>query len=223
MHPGSAWNGIFIIFSFPMKFIDLVEILGTAAFAFAGAASAMKKRLDVFGVLIITFVTAIGGGTIRDLLIGSLPVAWIHDLQIISCIMVAYLISLFFTDYVQRFPRIIFWLDTIGLAVFCMVAIRKGIAFDLHPIVCIALGTITGCFGGIIRDVLLNEIPYVFRKDIYASACIAAGIIYYLSLIAGAHEPTAGLIAGGIIIVIRYGATYWNWRLPLIYSKEPLS
>jgi len=202
-----------------MKFIDIIEILGTIAFAFSGAYSAMQKRLDVFGVLIITFVTAIGGGTIRDLLIGSLPVAWILDLQIITTILITYVIALFFLPKLMRLSKLLFWFDTIGLAVFCAVAIDKGISFHLHPIVCIALGTVTGCFGGILRDVILNEIPYIFRKDIYASACIAGGIVYFLCLAIGIDNGTTGWIAGITIGLIRICAYYLKWRLPLIYVK----
>ncbi len=203
-----------------MRFIDIIEILGTIAFAFSGAYSAMQKRLDVFGVLIITFITAIGGGTIRDLLIGSLPVAWILDLQIITTISITYLVALFFLPKLMRLSKLLFWFDTIGLAVFCVVAIDKGLDFNLHPVVCIALGTVTGCFGGIIRDVILNEIPYVFRKDIYASACIAGGIVYFGCLAIGFDEGTTGWIAGIIIGLIRICAFYLKWRLPLIYVKD---
>ncbi len=203
-----------------MRLIDLVEILGTIAFALSGAFSAMQKRLDVFGVLIITFVSAIGGGTIRDLLIGSLPVAWILDIQIISTILITYLIALFFLPKLIKLNKILFWFDTIGLAVFCVVAIDKGISFHLHPIVCIALGTITGCFGGILRDVILNEIPYVFRKDIYASACIAGGIVYFLAISLSVPEQLLGWVSGITIGVIRVLAFYYKWRLPLIYVKE---
>ncbi len=202
-----------------MRFIDIIEILGTIAFAFSGAYSAMQKRLDVFGVLIITFITAIGGGTIRDLLIGSLPVAWILDLQIITTISVTYLVALFFLPKLMRLSKLLFWFDTIGLAVFCVVAIDKGVSFNLHPVVCIALGTVTGCFGGILRDVILNEIPYVFRKDIYASACIAGGIVYFACRYIGFDEGTTGWIAGIIIGLIRICAFYLKWRLPLIYVK----
>ncbi len=183
----------------------------------------MRKRLDVFGVLIITFVTAIGGGTIRDLLIGSTPVAWLLDLEIISTIITAYFMALFFLTKLIRWQKIIFWFDSIGLAVFCMVAIEKAISFELHPIVCIALGTVTGCFGGILRDVILNEIPYIFRKDIYASACIAGGLIFFSLNALNMHTGTAAWIAGISIVAIRFFSNYFDWRLPLIYVANKKS
>ncbi|MFI5221540.1 MAG: trimeric intracellular cation channel family protein [Bacteroidia bacterium] len=203
-----------------MKLIIIVEILGIISFAFSGAVSAMQKRLDVFGVLIITFVTSIGGGTIRDMLIGSFPVGWLLDINLIATIFITYLFALFFHHYFHAYAKIIFWMDTIGLAVFTMVAITKGLQFHLHPVVCVALGTVTGCFGGILRDVLLNEIPYVFRKDIYASASIAGGIVYFVAAKLISDHNIASLIAGAVIVLIRVGAKYKNWRLPLIYTKE---
>lgn len=202
-----------------MQIIDVIEVLGISVFALSGAVAAMRKKLDVFGVLIITFVTSIGGGTIRDLLMGSLPVAWILDLEVILTISTVYFISLFFHQKLIRFKHIMFWSDTIGLAVFCMVAVDKAIGFELHPIVCIALGTVTGTFGGIIRDVLLNEIPYVFRKDIYASTCIAGGSVFFIFLFLGFNQDASTWIGGLTIVFIRIGAFYFKWRLPLIYGK----
>lgn len=200
-------------------FHNTVELIGITAFALSGAASAMQKKLDVFGVLVLTFITAVGGGTIRDLIIGSLPVAWIQDLELISAMFIAYFLALFFSKYLRLLHHTMFWLDTIGLAFFCMVAIDKGIAFHLHPVICIALGTITGSFGGIMRDVLLNEIPYVFRKDVYASACIAGGILYFILLKWVSDANLASIIAGSLIMIIRIGARYFNWQMPDIYKK----
>ncbi len=201
-------------------FHNTVELIGITAFALSGAVSAMQKKLDVFGILVLTFVTAVGGGTVRDLIIGSLPVAWIQDLELITAMFIAYFIALFFNKYLRLLTHTMFWLDTIGLAFFCMVAIDKGIAYHLHPLICIALGTITGSFGGIIRDVLLNEIPYVFRKDVYASACIAGGIFYFILLRFMSDHNLASILAGSLIMVIRIGARYFNWQMPDIYKKH---
>lgn len=201
-------------------FHNTVELIGITAFALSGAVSAMQKKLDVFGILVLTFVTAVGGGTVRDLIIGSLPVAWIQDLELITAMFIAYFIALFFNKYLRLLTHTMFWLDTIGLAFFCMVAIDKGIAYQLHPLICIALGTITGSFGGIIRDVLLNEIPYVFRKDVYASACIAGGIFYFILLRFMSDHNLASILAGSLIMVIRIGARYFNWQMPDIYKKH---
>jgi uncharacterized membrane protein YeiH len=201
-------------------FHNTIELLGILAFGISGALSAMHKRLDIFGVLVVTFITAIGGGTLRDMLIGSLPVAWILDLQAITTLLVSYLLALFFNSYIRKYTHLLFWLDTAGLALFCVVAIDKGIAFHLHPMVCIALGTITGCFGGIFRDVVLNEIPYVFRKDVYASACMAGGIVFFGLMLVMDDRNLISIFAGGVIAVIRIGAKYFGWVMPDIYRMR---
>lgn len=203
-----------------MKFIQIIEMLGVMSFAFSGALAAMQKKLDVFGVLVLTFVTAVGGGTLRDVIIGSLPVAWLLDLEVIYTLLAAFVIILFFRKYIRRLPHTLFWLDTVGLALFCVVAIGKGLQFNLHPVICVALGTITGSFGGIIRDVLLNEIPYVFRRDVYASACIAGGIVYFIALRISPDQDWASLWAGLVIMLIRVGARYLNWSMPDIYKRS---
>lgn len=200
-------------------FQNIIETLGIMAFAFSGALAAMQKRLDVFGVLVLTFVTAIGGGTLRDIMIGSLPVAWLKDLQTIFTLIICYVVALFFRNQLRKYKMIMFWLDTIGLAFFAVVAMAKAVSFGLHPIVAVAIGTISGCFGGIIRDVLLNEIPYVFRKDVYASACIAGGFIYFLLSYFIADNNLVSLLAGGVIITIRFGAKYFNLEMPSIYRN----
>ena len=202
-----------------VTFHNTIEFFGIIAFGISGALSAMQKRLDIFGVLVITFVTAIGGGTIRDLLIGSLPVAWILDMRAILILFLAYFIALFFNKYIRKYTHLLFWLDTAGLALFCVVAIDKGIAFHLHPMICIALGTITGCFGGIIRDVILNEIPYVFRKDVYASACIAGGLVYFSLILCMDDRNLISILSGAVIAVIRIGANYFGLQMPDLYKK----
>jgi uncharacterized membrane protein YeiH len=202
-----------------VTFHNTIEFFGIIAFGISGALSAIQKRLDIFGVLVITFVTAIGGGTIRDLLIGSLPVAWILDMRAILILFLAYFIALFFNKYIRKYTHLLFWLDTAGLALFCVVAIDKGIAFHLHPMICIALGTITGCFGGIIRDVILNEIPYVFRKDVYASACIAGGLVYFGLILCMDDRNLISILSGAVIAVIRIGANYFGLQMPDLYKK----
>ncbi|MES2558271.1 MAG: trimeric intracellular cation channel family protein [Bacteroidota bacterium] len=203
-------------------FHNTIELLGIVAFGVSGALSAMQKRLDIFGVLVITFITAIGGGTLRDMLIGSLPVAWILDLQAITTLLIAYLLALFFNKYIRLYTHLLFWLDTAGLALFCVVAIDKGIAFQLHPMVCVALGTITGCFGGIFRDVVLNEIPYVFRKDVYASACIAGGIVFFGLMQFIDDRNLISILSGVVIAVIRIGAKYFGLHMPDIYGGKKM-
>lgn len=126
-----------------------IEILGTIAFAISGSFAAMQKRLDPFGVLIIAFVTSIGGGTVRDLLLGDTPVAWMRDVNYCLLILVTSILTIFFKKYIKRFKVTLFIFDSLGLGLFTMLGLQKGINWGLDPGMCVALGTITGCFGGI--------------------------------------------------------------------------
>lgn len=198
-----------------MSYSFIIEILGTIAFTISGAFSAMQRRLDWFGVFSIGFVTAIGGGTIRDVLIGNTPVSWMRSMTIPLIILVTGLITIGFKRYVKNFKITLFLFDTIGLGLFTVIGIQKGLAFGLKPGICVALGTITGCFGGVLRDMLLNHIPVLFRKEIYATACIAGGTVYCLSLMV-LQEQVAESIAIVLICTIRVLAVKFKWKLPSV-------
>lgn len=193
---------------------EIIEILGTIAFSISGTFTAMQRRLDPFGVLIIAFVTAIGGGTIRDLLIGDTPVAWMRDIQTCLIILFTSLLAMFFKTQVKKLKITLFLFDSLGLGFFTMLGLSKGIAFGLNPGMCIALGTITGCFGGIIRDTLLNRIPLIFRKEIYATACILGGAIYFLLLKLDVETLVAKLSVVVFIFVLRIIVVKYKLSLP---------
>ena len=193
---------------------EIIEVIGTIAFAISGTFNAMQRKLDPFGVLIIAFVTAIGGGTVRDLLIGDTPVAWMRDMQTCLIILFTAVATMFFKTHVQKMKITLFLFDSLGLGLFTMVGILKGIAFGLNPGICIALGTITGCFGGIIRDTLLNTIPLVFRREIYATACIAGGLLYFLLIYINVESVVAKLSVVAFIFVLRIIAVKFKLSLP---------
>lgn len=201
------------------EYFKLIDILGTIAFAVSGVYAAMEKRLDLFGVIIIAFVTAIGGGTIRDLMIGDLPVSWIRNINYTFIILGTTAVVLLFRNVMKNFQKTLLVFDSIGLGLFTIVGIEKGIQFGLHPVVCVALGTITGCFGGVIRDMLINTIPIIFKKEIYASACIAGGTIYFVLLMVGVNTQLNEAISIICIFVIRILAIRYDWRLPRIYKN----
>lgn len=163
-----------------MESIGLIEIIGTAAFSVAGAFAAKEKKLDVFGVFIIAFITALGGGTLRDILIGKVPVSWMLDLSSTIVVFITTILVLIFKSEIKNYHKTLLFFDAIGLGFFTVVGIQTGIAFEMNPIICIALGTITACFGGVIRDVSLSNIPLVFQKEIYATTCILGGIIFFI-------------------------------------------
>lgn len=197
----------------------LLDILGTLAFAVSGALTAMNKKLDPFGVFIIAFVTAVGGGTLRDVLIGRTPVGWMLNLNYVYVIILGYFLAVVFRKKLDRFRTSMFLFDTIGLGVFTLIGLEKGMETNLHPVICIALGTMTACFGGVIRDILCNEIPVIFRKEIYATICIVGGIFFFA--MKGLHIPkdVLYLLTTVLIIAIRLMAVIFHWSLPALERK----
>lgn len=161
------------------KMFHLLDIIGTLFFAISGVLTGLNKKLDAFGVFIIAFVTALGGGTLRDILIGKTPVGWMIDTQYIYIVLLGVLISVLFRKKLDQLRVSLFLFDTIGLGIFTIIGIEKGISKELDPMICIALGTMTASFGGVIRDILCNEIPILFRKEIYATICIIGGGLYF--------------------------------------------
>ena len=204
----------------PTNFLFIIDILGTFAFAAAGAFSAMEKRLDPFGVLILSFVTAIGGGTLRDILIGNLPVGWLRNETATIVIFASAIAAMFFSRYLKQFTTTLFVFDALGLGLFTIIGLELGIAKDFSPGICIALGTITACFGGVIRDVLLNNVPLLFRKEIYAMACIAGGLLYFLFDYLQMDNNMARIICIIAIFTIRVLAFRYKLSLPIFYSQK---
>ena len=185
------------------SFFEIVNIFGTLSFAISGTSAAMRKELDIFGIIIIAFVTAVGGGTLRDILIGKLPVAWLQDNVAMMVIILGTVITIIFGTWVKKLNYTLFIFDALGLGFYTIIGIQKGMELQFSPGICIALGAITGCFGGVIRDNLLNEIPLIFRKEIYASACIFGGLTYYGLLYFNIENNLAQIISIIFIVVIR--------------------
>ena len=200
-------------------FYFIIDIIGTIAFAISGVLVAMDKRLDVFGVLIIAFVTAVGGGTLRDLLIGIKPVGWLNAPMHLMIIVVTVLLAIIFVKQLKYVRKSLFLFDTIGIGLYTMVGIEKGLAADLSPVMCIALGTITACFGGVIRDILCNEIPVIFRKEIYATVCILGGLVYFFLIQFPIENTIAYSMAIVTIIIMRVLAVQFKISLPNIYRE----
>lgn len=202
------------------EYLRWIDILGTIAFAISGVFAAMHKKLDVFGVLIIAFVTAVGGGTIRDMMIGDLPASWMRDITYTLVIIGTTVVVILFRGVIRNFQKTLLVFDSIGLGLFTILGVQKGIAIGLHPLVCIALGTITGCFGGVVRDMLLNNIPVIFQREIYATACIIGGAVYLLLLHTHIYRWIVESIAIIVVFLIRMLAIHYDWRLPNIYRRN---
>ncbi|MEP1488553.1 MAG: trimeric intracellular cation channel family protein [Algibacter sp.] len=196
-----------------------IDILGTIAFTISGVLIAINKKMDLLGILIIGFVTAVGGGTLRDLLIGNAPVGWMKDITFTYVIIGSAIFAILLRNQINYLRTSLFLFDTIGIGLYTVVGIEKGISADLHPIICIALGTMTASFGGVIRDVLCNEIPVIFRKEIYATACIIGGSVYFLLREFPIENNIVFVIAGVTVIIIRLLAVKFKISLPKIYQN----
>ena len=203
----------------PTHFLHIIDILGTIAFAVSGAFLAMEKKLDPFGVLVLAFVTAIGGGTLRDILIGNLPVSWLRNETASIVIFSAAVVTMLFGRYLKKFTTTLFLFDAVGLGLFTLIGIKLGVEKDFSVGICITLGTITACFGGVVRDVLLNNIPLLFRKEIYAMACIAGGAVYFLLREMNIDTDLSTILCILIIFVIRIIAVRYKLFLPQFYTS----
>lgn len=197
----------------------ILDILGTIAFAISGVLIAMNKRMDPFGILIIAFVTAVGGGTLRDVIIGETPVSWMKDMNYTYVILGSAIFAVIVKNKINYLRTSLFLFDTIGIGLYTVVGVEKGIHAELHPIICVALGTISACFGGVIRDILCNEIPVIFRKEIYATACILGGFSYFALSQLPIDNNIIFMIAGAIVIAIRILAVKFKISLPSLYKS----
>lgn len=202
-----------------MSIFDFLDLLGTAAFAISGALFAIKKRMDTFGVLIIAFVTAVGGGTLRDMLIGAERITWMKDLNYIYVIFISVILAIVFRKKIGYLSKSLFLFDTIGLGIFTIIGTEIGLQNDFHPLICVALGMITATFGGVIRDTLSNEIPLIFQKEIYATACIIGSSTFLILNNYGVDPNLNNILTILMIIVVRLIAVKFKLKLPTFYSS----
>lgn len=196
-----------------MDWIYALDILGTLVFAISGALAAIDKKFDLVGTLILSLVTAVGGGTLRDILIGQTPVAWMKDLNYLWIICLALVMTYFFKDHILKLRKSMFLFDTIGIGLFTILGLQKTLDIGLSPVIAVLMGAVSAVFGGVIRDVLSNEVPLIFRKEIYASACVAGGIAFLL-LEAFSNFAQFNIIASiSVVFLIRYFAVRNHWAL----------
>ena len=198
-------------------FTTLLDLIGTFAFAISGIRLASGKQVDWFGAYIIGLVTAIGGGTARDLLL-DVPPFWMTDSKYFITTGIALLATLLFKEKLFRWHNTLFLFDAIGLGLFTIVGISKSIEAGLPFWVCIVMGAITGTLGGVIRDVLLNEVPLLLRKDIYALACVAGGVVYFACIQLNLSASLTELIAALTVILVRVIALRFHIHLPVLNS-----
>ncbi|MEM1359144.1 MAG: trimeric intracellular cation channel family protein [Bacteroidota bacterium] len=199
-------------------FILTIDYAGTFVFAISGALAGMKRQFDVFGVFILGLVTAIGGGTLRDLLIGSTPVGWMQSNVYLFIVIGAVIFAYLFRPHFRRLRRSMFLFDTIGIALYTVLGLQKALAFGLSPTMSVMMGVVSATFGGVIRDVLSSEAPLIFRKEIYASACLAGGVLFLL-IDSWLGEQVGMAVAIITVFLIRLLAVKRHWSLTLPNRK----
>jgi uncharacterized membrane protein YeiH len=194
--------------------IDLINHIGMFFFAISGILTAADKDMDLLGGIFIAFITSFGGGTTRDLLL-NVEVEWLKSLSYISVVFAGAIIGIIFREKVKEMRRTFFIFDTIGLGLFAIYGIEKSLGLEQYPVVAIFLGVITASFGGVLRDVLCNEIPLVFRKEIYATAAIIGGVTYLLLTTFSSFTTEFNAISSALVImIIRVLAVWRKWRMP---------
>jgi uncharacterized membrane protein YeiH len=205
----------------PTSFV-VIEFIGTFAFALSGIRLASAKQFDVFGAWIVGMSTAIGGGTIRDLMLGVNPFWMTNSIYFICCALAVLWVKAY-GKYLIRQKNTLFIFDTIGLALFNVIGIEKTLNMGFPYWTAITMGTITGAAGGVIRDVFINEVPLIFRKEIYALACVAGGLIYMLCNRLGMSVEVNALLSSFTVILIRVLAVKYHWILPRLKGEEDLT
>lgn len=197
--------------------IDLITVAGVFAFAISGALTAMEKKLDLFGVFIIAFATSVGGGSLRDVIIANRSVFWLVEPIYTYVIIGGTIFSILLRRKLGYLRSTLSLFDTIGLALYTIIGVQIGIENELSGVSCIALGTITGAFGGVIRDILVNDVPLIFQKEIYATVSILGGTYYFFMNHFGYSGIWIELSASAIIILLRSLVVKFNIALPSIY------
>ena len=198
-----------------MSFVYLLEMLGTAAFAVSGALAASRKRMDIFGFCVLALMPAVGGGTIRDIIIDRVPVFWVSDNRYVAVAIIAALV-VFFAPHPKPGGRrqLLIWADALGLSLFAALGTQICLQYETGPMVAVMLGVTTAVTGGMIRDIICNEIPLILEREIYATAAFAASLAYVLAEGLGAGNSISLAVAVVTGLVVRGLAIRYNWSLP---------
>ncbi len=200
-----------------LTFLFVIEVIGTIAFAISGIRMAAAKHFDWFGAYTVGLVTAIGGGTLRDILL-NIPVFWMQTWWYLAVTGISLLLVILFRKVLVK-TQILFVFDTIGLGLFVVIGIQKTLDVDYPMWVAIVMGVVTGAVGGVIRDILVNNEPLLFQKDIYATACFAGGLIYWIMSMIGTSPMAEGLACAATVIIIRLLAVRYGWSLPVLVEE----
>jgi len=201
-----------------MSVITVLDYIGVLVFAMSGVLAASDKKLDLFGGFIIAFVTALGGGTLRDLFLNT-DIGWIQHPNYIYAVILGTIAALIFKKTLKKIRKTIFLFDTIGISLFTILGVQKALELGTPLVVAVMFGVITATFGGVIRDILCNEIPLIFRKEIYATACVLGAICYVSLYTFQVNENMNLIISGLVIIIIRTISVLKKYSLPVLNDK----
>lgn len=201
-------------------FLYPLELLGTFFFAISGALAIQDHHDDLFGAGFLGFVTAIGGGTLRDIMLGSYPLVWIGDPFFLYAILAGVLVAYMFFKPLMRLKRTFLIFDTLGISFFTVLGVEKALSLGVDPEIAAIMGMFSAVMGGVIRDVLTNETPVLFRKEIYATACLGGAILYLLLFRIGVDRNVNMVVSIGVIFIIRMLAVKYKLALPN-FRKSP--
>ncbi|RUT79793.1 trimeric intracellular cation channel family protein [Ancylomarina longa] len=199
-----------------MTVLYFLDLLGTLVFTISGTLAATNKQLDLFGAYFTGFITAIGGGTLRDVILGTTPVGWVSDTNYIFVITLGVILTFLFKSLIMGLRKTLFLFDTIGIGVFTIIGIEKSLSLHIHPLLAIIMGLFSAVMGGVIRDTLCNDIPLIFRKEIYATACVFGGILFVSLNHIGLSLAINQFLTISCIIIIRILCIRYKISLPVL-------
>jgi uncharacterized membrane protein YeiH len=206
-----------VINTYSIITLFLLDLIGVAVFATSGALVASRKKMDLVGFIFLGTVTGIGGGTVRDLVLGLLPVFWVKDPTYLIVCLISSVLVFFFAHIPQSRLRLLIWLDALGLALFCVLGAEKALSYG--PVVAVAMGVITAVMGGMIRDILGGESPVILRKEVYASAAFLGSLAYILALLVLPRD-FALFLGFSAAFLLRGLALRYGWSLPLYKERD---
>ncbi|XDD45698.1 trimeric intracellular cation channel family protein [Leptospira sp. WS39.C2] len=201
------------------SFSYYIGLAGIMVFAISGAAAALEHKEhhhDVFSIFFTGFITAIGGGTLRDITLGNYPVSWVKDENILWAIFLGFLLIIFFPKVLTKLRNELFLFDTLGIGIYTVLGTRIALDHGVNFFASALLGMISAIFGGVIRDTLMNEVPFIFRKEIYATACLAGSILYLILHQLGWNGNLNLVLSASVVVLIRIVAVRYNLGLPKI-------
>lgn len=198
-----------------------LELLGTFFFAISGALAIQDHHDDLFGAGFMGFVTAIGGGTLRDIMLGSYPLVWIGDINFLYFILAGVLTAYFCYKFLVRLTRTFLFFDTLGISFFTILGVEKALSLGVNPEIAAIMGMFTAIMGGVIRDVLTNETPVLFRKEIYATACLSGAVLYLILHAIGVGRDINLVLSIVVIFVFRLMAVKYKLALPNFRRPVP--